>query len=310
MEYDAIVVGGGPAGLTAGTSLTAAGHRVLLLDRESFGGPMINIEWIHGYPAAGGRIAGAMLASKLVQDAEQAGVAMELGEVVEIEPYSGCISVTCADSSARTASAVILASGLRAKRLGVPGEDRYQGKGMIHCAMCDAGLYHERVVAVCGGGDAGLIEALYLARFASKVFVIEAQPQLSAKAALQERARAQANVELRLGARPVEILGDGGGVTGIVIDNATNGTRETLDAYGVLVHVGYVPATNAFDGLLELEGDGHVRVSETGETSVPGLFAAGDLRVGSARSVAAAVADGTAAAAAVGHYLQTLLPQA
>jgi thioredoxin reductase (NADPH) len=305
MDYDAIIVGGGPAGLAAGRQLAQANLRVLLLDKESFGGPIINLEWINGYPAPGERVAGAMLASGLVERAAQAGLEMELAEVVEIEPYSGCISVTCADGSAHTASAVILAGGLRSKTLGIPGEDRYQGKGMIHCAMCDAGLYRDRVVAVCGGGDAGLIEALYLARFASKVVVVEARPQLSAKSALQERALAEPKLEIRCGERPLEIVGDGG-VTGLVLENAASGRKETLAAYGVLVHVGYAPATACLEGLLALDDAGYVAVNDAFETEVSGIFAAGDLRSGSPRSVAAALADGEAAAAGALRFLQGL----
>ena len=305
MEYDAIVIGGGPAGLSAGIDLAQAGYRVLLLEKESFGGPIINIEWINGYPKPGEKVAGAVLASELVTQAEQAGVEMELAEVVEIEPYSGCICVTCADGKACTSSIVIQAGGLHSRALGVPGEEKFQGKGMIHCAMCDAGLYRDRVVAVCGGGDAGLIEALYLARFASKVLVIEAQPQLSARAVLQSRAAANAKLEIRLGERPVEIAGSEG-VTGLVVENVATGRKEALDAYGVLVHVGYAPATGYLAGVLALDDSGRIAVNEQFETDVHGAFAAGDVRSGSPRQVAAAVADGKAAARSAQRMLATL----
>lgn len=305
MEYDVIVIGGGPAGLSAAADLAQAKYRVLLLEKESFGGPIINIEWINGYPRPGERVAGAMLASELVQQAEQSGVDMELAEAAEIEPYSSCISVTCADGSAHTSSVVIQAGGLDSRKLGVPGEEKFQGKGMIHCAMCDGGLYRDQVVAVCGGGDAGLIEALYLARFAAKVFVIEAQAQLSARPALQARARADAKLEIRCGEKPVEITGDQG-VTGLVVENTATGKRETLDVYGVLVHVGYVPASTNLEGVLALDDSSHVAVDEQFATDVPGIFAAGDIRNASPRQVAAAVADGKAAAKSAKQFLASL----
>jgi len=305
MDYDAIVIGGGPAGLSAGTELAQARYRVLLLEKESFGGPIINIEWINGYPRPGEKLAGAMLASELVKQAEQSGVEMVLAEVVEIEPYSGCISVGCADGKAYTSSVVIQAGGLHSKTLGVPGEDAFQGKGMIHCAMCDAGLYRDQVVAVCGGGDAGLIEALYLARFASKVFVIEAQAQLSARPALQERARADAKLEIRCGEKPIEIAGKQG-VTGLVVESAASGKRQTLDVYGVLVHVGYAPSTGYLEGVLALDDAGRIAVDEQFATDVHGAFAAGDIRSGSPRQVAAALADGKAAARGAQKILETL----
>lgn len=305
MDYDAIVIGGGPAGLSAGTELALAKYRVLLLEKESFGGPIVNIEWINGYPRPGEKLAGAMLASDLVNQAEQSGLEMELTEVIEIEPYSGCISVGCADGKAYTSLVVIQAGGLRSKPLGIPGEDRFQGKGMIHCAMCDAGLYRDQVVAVCGGGDAGLIEALYLARFAAKVIVVEAQAQLGARPALQERARADAKLEIRLGEKPVEIVGKQG-VTGLVVESVATGKRETLDAYGVLVHVGYLPATAYLEGVLALDASGRIEVDEQFATDVHGVFAAGDVRSGSPRQVAAAVADGKAAARSAQNILETL----
>jgi thioredoxin reductase (NADPH) len=305
MEYDVIVIGGGPAGLSAAIDLAQAKYRVLLLEKESFGGPIINIEWINGYPRQDEKVAGAMLASELVQRAEQSGVEMELAEAAEIEPYSACISVACGDGRAFTSSVVIQAGGLDSKTLGIPGEDIFQGKGMIHCAMCDAGLYRDQVVAVCGGGDAGLIEALYLARFAAKVFVIEAQAQLSARPALQARAGADAKLEIRCGERPVEIIGDQG-VTGLVVESAATGTRQTLEVYGVLVHVGYVPASAYLEGVLALDDSSHIAVDEQFATDVPCIFAAGDIRSGSPRQVAAAVADGKAAAKNAQRILETL----
>lgn len=304
MNYDAIVVGAGPAGLSTACELAEAGLGVLLLDAESFGGPILNIEWIHDYPKPGEKIAGAMLASELVNRAERAGVEMALGQVVEIEAYSGCIAVTCADGSAHTSSAVVLAGGLRSKKLGVPGEARYQGKGMIHCALCDAGLYRDRAVAVCGGGDAGLIEAMYLARFASKVIVVEAELQLSAKPALRQRALADAKLEIRCGQKAVEVLGDRG-VTGLVIETTATGRRETLEVYGVLVHVGYEPASDYLQGVVALDDSGRVVVSERLEAELPGILAAGDLRSGSPRTVAAAIADGKAAAERVRQLLRS-----
>jgi thioredoxin reductase (NADPH) len=305
MEYDAIIIGGGPAGLSAGIQLAQGNYNVLLVEKESFGGPIINVEWINGYPQPSDKVAGALLASKMVGQVEQAGVTMELAEVVEIAPYSGCISVTCADGRAYTSSVVIHAGGLHSRKLGVPGEDQFQGKGMIHCAMCDAGLYRDKVVAVCGGGDAGLIEAMYLARFASRVVVIEAQPRLSAKPGLQERALANAKLAIRYGEKPVAIIG-AEGVAGLLVENLATGRKEPLAVYGVLVHVGYEPTTGYLEGVLTLDDAGHIVVNDQFETDVPGTFAAGDIRSGSPRQVAAAVADGKAAATGALKILQSL----
>ncbi len=304
MDYEAIIVGAGPAGLTAGIHLAKAKYRVLLLDKESFGGQIMNVEWIDNYPGPGERVAGAMLASQMVNEAQQCVVHMELREVVEIEAYSGCISVSCADGKAYTSSVVILAGGLHPKKLGVPGEDRFQGKGMIHCAVCDAGLYRDRNVAVCGGGDAGLIEAMYLANHAAKVYVIEAQPRPTATPALQERAYANSKLEIRCGEKAAEILGDQS-VTGLLVQNAATGCKETLDVYGVLAHVGFEPSTAYLEGILALDDRGHIAVNSRLETGVSGIIAAGDIRSGSPRSVAAAVSDGKTAAIRAERLLQT-----
>ncbi len=294
MDYDAIIVGGGPAGLTAGIELARARHRVLLLDRESFGGQAINVEWIEDYPVPGERVPGPRFAGALVEEAGELGVDMELGEVVEIESYSGCRSVRCADGKAYTATVVILAGGLRPRQLGVPGEQKFQGKGVIHCAFCDAGLYADKVVAVCGGGDAGLIEAAYLAKHAAKVYVIESQAALTAAKALQQQARANPKLEIRCAAKPVEISG-GEFVTALQLEDGS-GRKAQLDVYGVLARVGFDPATG-YLGEVPLDERGYVEVNDELESGIPGILAAGDIRSGSSRGVAAAVKDGKAAAA-------------
>jgi len=309
MDYDAIIVGGGPAGLSAGIQLRQANHRVLLLDKESFGGQIMNVEWIENYPGPDERVAGAMLASEMVNEAEKRGMHLELGEVAEIEPYSGCISVTCADGRAYTSSVVILAGGLHPRKLGVPGEEKYLGKGMIHCAVCDAGLYRDQKVAVCGAGRAGLIEAMYLGNHAARVYVLEAQRGPSAGPKLQQRALADPKLEIRCGQRVVEVIGDEF-VTAVRVENIADGRIEILDVHGVLVHVGFEPSTGYLGGILPLDDQGYVAVNSDMETGIPGILAAGDIRNGSPRTVAAAVSDGKTAAAAAQRILQTLKQEA
>ena len=308
VDYDAIIVGAGPAGLSAGTHLSRANYRVLLLDKESFGGQIMNVEWIEDSPDSAAPVSGALLGSRMVNEAEASGVHMEAAEAVEIESYSGCKSVRCADGRAYTSSAVIVAGGLRARKLGVPGEDRYEGKGMIHCALCDAGLYAGQAVAVCGGGHAGLIEALYFTNHASKVYVIEVQPGLSASAALQERAYANSKLEIRCGERVLEILGDEF-VTGVQVQNPASGRKEILSVSGVLAQVGFDPATDYLETVLSLDARGGVVVNPHFETDVSGIVAAGDIRSESPRGVASAVSDGKAAATSAQRFLQSLKQQ-
>lgn len=302
MEYDAIVIGAGPAGLAAASELALATCRVLVLETGSLGGTILNVEWIDDFPQAGERTRGALLASELVSRAQAAGAEIRIAQATEVEPYASCISVTCADGAAYTSSTLVLAGGLQSRRLGVPGESQFEGKGMIHCALCDAGLYRDRVVAVCGAGNAGVIEALYLARFCSRVHLLEQAPVPSARASLLNDVANEPKIELRCGVRPVEVVGDDA-VAGIVFENA-DGRREQLDVYGVLVHVGYEPVTDYLRDVVSLDSCSRVNTNDGVETDVPGVFAAGDLRSGSPRSVAAAIRDGKAAALAALEFLR------
>ncbi len=303
MDYDVIVVGGGPAGLTAGTQLAQAGRRVLLLYKDSVGGQLATVEWINGYPRPGEKTAGVALAAALAAEGEKAGLSMEQAEVSEIEPYSSCQSVTCADGRTYTAAVVIVASGLREKRMNVPGESEYQGRGIIHCALCDASLFSDRVVAVCGSGRSGVLEALFLARFASKVYLIDAADQMSARPPLQERARANPKIEVLLGQRVVGIVG-GELAQGVQILDTKTGEPRTLQVSGVLVRVGFEPASQWLQPVLALDAQGSVSVDEQMGTSAPGILAAGDVRGGSTLNTSAAITDGKAAAEAAQRKLQ------
>ncbi len=195
-----------------------------------------------------------------------------------------------------------MAGGVRPRKLGLPGEDRLAGKGVIHCALCDAGLYADRPVAVLGGGDVALIEAMYLADRGAKVSIIEAGPELSAGADLRRRAAAHPNMEIRHGQSAVGIEGEDG-VTGLVIENAASGGQETLDAYGVLIRVGVEPETDCLEAVLSLDDAGYAETNADLESAVPGLILAGDIRLGSPRDVATAIGDGARAAATAMQHL-------
>jgi thioredoxin reductase (NADPH) len=308
-DYDAIVIGGGPAGLSAGIYLTRAGYRVLLLEKESFGGQLKNMERIENYPGFARGVSGADLASEMIEQAAICGVEMEPGEVVGIDAFSSCKSVACADGKGYTCSVVIVASGSRAKRLGVPGEEAFGATGVIHCALCDGDRFTGGVVAVCGGGDAGVTEALYLARLASKVILIEAQPCLTASAILRERAQAHQGIEIRCGQRVVGITGDAA-LRALDLSDPITGQTERVPVDGVLVHVGVEPNTAWLEGLVGLDDERRVMVDHQLQTDHPGVFAAGDVRSGSPCQVASAVGDGAVAAVAAQRVLQLLDPEA
>lgn len=305
-DWDVVIIGGGPAGLTAGLYLGRAGYRVILLEKESFGGQIKNVERIENYPGFADGVAGAQLGTEMVNQATKYGLRLEPDEVVGIEPFSNCKWVTCKDGKGYTTAVVIIAGGSRPKKLGIPGEETLQGKGIIHCALCDGGQFVDRVVAVCGGGDAGITEALYMAKIASRVILLEAQPALTATAVLQERAKANPKLQILCGVKAEEIIGDKQ-VEGIVITDSSGGGRKTLEVDGILVYVGIEPNTDPLADVVPLDGNGQIIVNERMETEIPYILAAGDIRSGSPRQVVTAVGDGAIAAITAQGLLQALL---
>ncbi len=302
-DWDVVIIGGGPAGLTAGLYLSRAKRRTLLLDRESFGGYIKNIELIENYPGFADGVSGARLASEMVSQAEKYGLQMETAEVTGIDLFSGCLWVGCSGGQGFTTSLVIIAGGSRHKKLGVPGEESLEGKGVFSCAFCDGGHYAGRVVAVCGGGDAGVTEALYMAKIASRVFLIEAEPGLTATAILKDRASADPKIEILCG-RKVEALIGNDRVEGMELSDIESGKKEKIEIDGVLVHVGLEPNTGYLEDIVPLDGLGQIIVNRDMETEVPNILAAGDIRSGSPRQVVTAVGDGAIAGITAERLLQ------
>jgi len=302
-DWDAVIVGGGPAGLTAGLYLGRAKRRVLLLEKETPGGYIRNIELIENYPGFAAGIAGAKLASEIVAQAREYGVEIALGEVTGLEAFSGTRYVTCADGQGYTTGIVIFTGGSKNKKLGVPGEAELAGKGVFECAFCDGGHYAGKTVAVCGGGDAGVTEALYLARIAAKVIVIEAMPKLTATGVLCDRLEGGDNIETRCGVRVTAIEGTDK-VEGITLAGPDG--EETLPVDGVLVHIGLEPNTDYLDGVVELDESGQILVDERLVSETPYVLAAGDIRSGSPRQVVTAVGDGALVGMTAIRLLQEL----
>ncbi|MCX7912116.1 MAG: FAD-dependent oxidoreductase [Dehalococcoidales bacterium] len=303
-EWDAIIIGGGPAGLTAGLYLCRGKFRTLLIEKGSVGGYIMNVELIENYPGFPDGIPGAELGMQMKEQALRYGLEVERAEAIAVQASASRKVVTSASGSTYACKALIIAGGSRPRKLGVPGEERFWGSGVITCAFCDGGLFTDRVIAVCGGGDSGITEALYMANLASRVIVIEAKPSLTATAVLQERARANPKIEIRCSTRVTAILGDGR-VTGIEVSGESGG-KEVLPVDGVLVHVGLEPNTGYLAGSVPLDEGGQVQVNTWLETPVPGVFAAGDIRSGSPRQVSAAVGDGAIAAISAQRFLQRL----
>jgi len=301
-DWDAVIIGGGPAGLTAGLYLCRGNWRTLLIEKESVGGYIMNVEYIENYPGFPEGVVGSELGMEMKNQATKYGLKIERNEVMTVQGSPSQKIVTCADGSSYTAPALVIAGGSVPKKLGVPGEEKFRGNGLINCAFCDGGEFVDRVLAVCGGGDAGITEALYMANLASKVIVIEAMPELTATAILQDRARENSKIEIRCGVKVSGIIGEGE-IEGIEIDGE-GGTKETFKVDGVLVHVGLDPNTDFLEGTVPLDEQRQVKVNQWMETDVPGILAAGDIRSGSPRQVSTAAGDGAIAGIAAQRFLQ------
>ncbi|OGO20014.1 MAG: hypothetical protein A2144_07460, partial [Chloroflexi bacterium RBG_16_50_9] len=270
-------------------------------ERETAGGYIRNVELIENYPGFNGGISGARLAAEMVKQAEKYGLRTETAEVTGIELFSGTRYVGCSRGQGYTTNVIIIAGGSKNMKLGVPGEAELAGKGVFECAFCDGGHYAGRVVAVCGGGDAGVTEALYMAKIASRVILIEAMPGLTATAVLCDRLAANPKIEVRCGMRVAAITGRD---KVEAIELTAGAKKETLKVDGVLVHIGLEPNTGYLEGIVPLDGHGQVIVNERMESEVPYILAAGDIRSGSPRQVVTAVGDGAIAAITAQRLLQ------
>jgi thioredoxin reductase (NADPH) len=303
-DWDAIIIGGGPAGLTAGIYLSRGNWRTLLLEKEGYGGYIMNIEMIENYPGFSEGVIGSQLGMEMMEQARKYGVEMKRATVNSVQVSSSNKWVTCTDGTTYTSSSLIFAGGSVPKKLGVPGEEEFRDRGVISCAFCDGGQFVEQVVAVCGGGDSGITEALYLSKIASRVIVIEAMPKLNATAILQDRVAQNPKLEVHTSMKVQAITGTNT-VEAIEVTSET-GQKATIKVDGVLVHVGLDPNTGYLQGVVPLDEGGQIIVNGWMESEVPGVFAAGDIRGSSPRQVSAAVGDGAAAGMSAQRYLQKL----
>ena len=300
-EYDVLVVGGGVAGLTAGLTAARAGRKTRVLTGPSLGGSLVSIERVDGYPGFPDGIPGYDLGPIIQEQATAAGAEFDAGEATSLQATDGRCRLTTSEGDV-LAKAVVVATGTTLKTLGMPGEERLHGKGVSHCASCDAPMLRGRTVGVVGGGDSALQESLTLAQHVSRVIILHRGAEFSAQAAYVDQVRANAKIEVRFDTIVEEALGDGG-LTGVRVRNAT-GATERLELAGLFVYVGLAPATAWLGSLLTLDETGRVRVDGAMRTSMPGLFAAGTVRSASAGRAAAAAGDGAMAAVAADRYLK------
>lgn len=302
--YDTVIVGAGIAGLTAAIYLRRAGKSVLVLEGNVPGGQIINTLSIENWPGDMG-VSGAELMQKIQKQALELGAEIEMEEVLKIEKDADGFKVTTEDDK-YTAGAVVLAVGAENRKLGLPREDELTGRGVSYCATCDGAFYKGKDVAVIGGGNTALDDALYLSDLAAKVYLVHRRDEFRGDEKTVEKLRTKDNVEFVLGYVPDELAGDEkiAGVKLVPSGRVASVTEpRELEVNGVFVAIGQVPATDKFAGLVDLDEHGYIVAGEDCVTSCPGVFAAGDCRTKSVRQLVTAAGDGSVAAEAACGFL-------
>jgi thioredoxin reductase (NADPH) len=300
-ESEVVIIGGGPAGLAAGLYTSRAGLKSLLVERGIFGGQIVNARLVENYPGFPQGISGLELGSLMHQQALRYGLETISAEVTGLaleQPYH----ILTTEHSFE-AKAIIIAAGSEYRKLGIAGEERLLGRGVSYCATCDGFFFRDQEVAVIGGGDAAITDAIELSQHALKVYVIHRRDQLRAAQVLQQRALAEPKIKFIWDTIVEEIVG-ADRVKALKLRNLKTHQLSSLEVAGIFVAVGLRPNSQCFANIVELNETGHIVTNELMATSVPGIFAAGDIRRNSARQIATAVGDGATAALSVFRYLR------
>jgi thioredoxin reductase (NADPH) len=300
-RYEVIIIGGGPAGLTAGLYASRAGLKTLLCERGMFGGQIVNARQVDNYPGFPKGISGIELASLMHQQATKYGLETVTAEVTEVKPGRAYdVLITGGNFEAET---IIIATGSEYRKLGVPGEEKLLSRGVSYCATCDAFFFRDLDVAVVGGGDTAITDALELSEHASKVYIIHRRDQLRAGQVLQQLALAHPKLKPIWDTVVDEITGENK-VSGLRLRNVKTNEPTNLQVSGIFVAIGLEPNSQRFSSIVELDENGFIKTDEFMATSAAGIFAVGDIRKNSARQVASAVGDGATAALSAFKYLR------
>ncbi len=302
--YEVIIIGGGPAGLTAGLYCKRAALKAVLFEKGLIGGQIAISKEVENYPGVQG-ITGFDLAEKLVHHAGSFALPIIRQEVSAIEPGQDMHTVRLANGDVLYTPALILATGGSVRKLGIPGESEYLGAGVSYCATCDGFFFRNKTVAVIGGGDTAVEEALYLSRLAKKVYLIHRRDSLRASRILQTRLFEEPRIEIIWRTKATEIAGKEGAVESLSLEDTESGRKKMLPVDGVFIFIGYTPNTRLIPMAVKMNELGYVITDDKCETSVPGIFAAGDLRQKFANQIVVAAADGCIAALAAAHYVES-----
>jgi thioredoxin reductase (NADPH) len=304
VDYELVIIGGGPAGLTAGLYAARGGLNVILIEKIVPGGQVIITDWIENYPGFPEGLSGPDLVQKMTEQVKRFDLNIENNEVVSVDFSEPVKKITLNDKTI-TSHTIIIATGASPKKLGVPGEDIFYGKGISSCATCDGPFFKDGVVAAVGGGDTAVQESLFLTKFAKKVYLIHRRDKLRAAAILQKRALANEKIEMIWDS----VLTDISGLTNvenITLQNVKTGDKTQLSVDGCFIWVGIIPNTQFLADSVKLDEHGFIIAALDAETSVPGVFAAGDVRNTPLRQIATAVGDGAIAAISAENYIENV----
>ena len=301
-HYDVVIIGGGPAGLTAGLYTSRAKLRTLLVERMIMGGQVMTTTKVENYPGFPGGIDGPELMLRFQEHCQEFGLEVRSGEVEQLSDNAG-IKTLHIDGEAITARAVIITTGAEPRKLGVEREAELTGRGVSYCATCDGAFFRNVPVAIVGGGDTAAEEALFLTRFASKVYLIHRRGELRATKILQERLAANDKVEILWNSAVAGLVADNSGLTGVRLQDLTTNSERELQLAGLFVAIGVTPKAHFLADVVKLDGDGHILTDAECRTSIPGVFAAGDVRKKILKQIATAVGYGAVAAIMAEKYL-------
>ncbi len=304
VDYDLVIIGGGPAGLTAGMYASRAMLKTLMVEKGATGGQILLTDWMENYPGFPDGLTGADLVGRMHAQAVKFGLQTETEEITGVD-LSGPIKSLQLGDKTITAHAVIIATGAYPRKIGIPGEEKFFGRGVSTCATCDAPFYKEKVVVAVGGGDTAVQESLYLTKFAKKVYLLHRRDQLRATKILQKRAFENDKLEIVWDSVPTEITGFFG-LEAVNVKNLKTGDTQTIQAHGCFIWIGTLPNSAFLNGAVKLDPNGFIITGADMATSVPGVFAAGDVRATPLRQVATAVGDAAIAAVSAEHYIETL----